>query len=166
MASLGTRISECRKRRQITQEQLAEHMNVSPQAVSKWENDISCPDISLLPQLSDYFGVSIDELLRGEENSQLLRYEPNAAGDINRKMLRVIVHSHEGDEVKVNLPFALIKLGMAFVPMLNINGNQAVSDALENIDFDAIINMAETGVQGKIVEVKSADGDVVDIYIE
>ncbi len=46
MSTLGTRIAEYRKQCGMTQEQLAEHMDVSPQAVSKWENDMSCPDIA------------------------------------------------------------------------------------------------------------------------
>ncbi len=63
--TLGKRISFHRKRLGMTQEQLAERMNVSAQAVSKWENDQSCPDISLLPKLAELFGVTVDELLGG-----------------------------------------------------------------------------------------------------
>ena len=61
--TLGKRIAALRKAKGYTQEQLAEKVGVSAQAVSKWENDISCPDITLLPLLADLFGVSVDELL-------------------------------------------------------------------------------------------------------
>ena len=61
--TLGRRIAALRKARGWTQEQLAEKIGISPQAVSKWENDLSCPDISTLPLLADLFGVSTDELL-------------------------------------------------------------------------------------------------------
>ena len=61
--TLGTRIAALRKEKGLTQEQLAEKVGVSAQAVSKWENDVSCPDITLLPLLADLFGVSVDELL-------------------------------------------------------------------------------------------------------
>lgn len=61
--TLGKRIAALRKEKGMTQEQLAEKVGVSAQAVSKWENDISCPDITLLPLLGDLFGVSVDELL-------------------------------------------------------------------------------------------------------
>lgn len=61
--TLGKRIASLRKEKGLTQEQLAEKVGVSAQAVSKWENDISCPDITLLPLLADLFGVSVDELL-------------------------------------------------------------------------------------------------------
>ena len=61
--TLGKRIAQLRKAKGYTQEQLAEKVGVSAQAVSKWENDISCPDITLLPLLADLFGVTVDELL-------------------------------------------------------------------------------------------------------
>lgn len=61
--SMGKRIMQLRKEKGYTQEQLAEMMGVSAQAVSKWENDVSCPDISILPQLAEKLGVSTDELL-------------------------------------------------------------------------------------------------------
>ena len=61
--TLGKRIATLRKEKGLTQEQLAEKVGVSAQAVSKWENDVSCPDITLLPLLADLFGVSVDELL-------------------------------------------------------------------------------------------------------
>ncbi len=61
--TLGKRIAMLRKEKGLTQEQLAEKVGVSAQAVSKWENDLSCPDITLLPLLSDILGVTVDELL-------------------------------------------------------------------------------------------------------
>ncbi len=61
--TLGKRIAALRKEKGLTQEQLAEKVGVSAQAVSKWENDVSCPDITLLPLLADLFDVSVDELL-------------------------------------------------------------------------------------------------------
>ena len=61
--TMGKRIVQLRKEKGFTQEQLAELCGVSAQAVSKWENDVSCPDISILPQLADVLGVSTDELL-------------------------------------------------------------------------------------------------------
>ena len=61
--SLGKRIAELRKMKGLTQEQLGEKLGVSAQAVSKWENDLSYPDISLLPLIGQFFDVSVDELL-------------------------------------------------------------------------------------------------------
>ncbi len=61
--NIGKKIKELRKQRGITQEQLAESIGVSFQAVSKWENNIAFPDITLVPILASYFGVTTDELL-------------------------------------------------------------------------------------------------------
>lgn len=61
--SLGKRITLHRKKLGMTQDKLAEHLGVTAQAVSKWENDQSCPDISMLPKLAEIFGISVDALL-------------------------------------------------------------------------------------------------------
>ena len=60
--NIGNKIKELRKKRGITQEQLANAVGISFQAVSKWENNIALPDITLMPLLANYFGVSTDEL--------------------------------------------------------------------------------------------------------
>lgn len=60
--NIGNKIRGLRKQRGITQEQLAESIGISFQAVSKWENNIALPDITLAPVLANYFGVSMDEL--------------------------------------------------------------------------------------------------------
>ena len=67
--TVGSKIRLLRTNKQITQEQLAEVLNISGQAVSKWESDTSSPDISMLPILADYFGITIDELLGHRLNS-------------------------------------------------------------------------------------------------
>lgn len=61
--TLGKRIIAHRKRLGMTQDKLAEQLGVTAQAVSKWENDQSCPDITLLPKLAEIFGISTDTLL-------------------------------------------------------------------------------------------------------
>ncbi|MBQ2972720.1 MAG: helix-turn-helix domain-containing protein [Clostridia bacterium] len=60
---IGKKIKTLRKKQKLTQEQLADKIGVSFQAVSKWENDIALPDITLIPVLASYFGVSTDEIL-------------------------------------------------------------------------------------------------------
>lgn len=59
---LGNKIKALRKACGITQEQLADAIGISFQAVSKWENNIALPDITLAPSLASYFGVTMDEL--------------------------------------------------------------------------------------------------------
>ena len=52
--TLGSRIAELRRKKNMTQEELAAELGVTPQAVSKWENDLSCPDITLLPPMNSW----------------------------------------------------------------------------------------------------------------
>jgi len=67
---MGLFISELRKSHQMTQKELAEKLDVSDKAVSKWERGLSCPDISLLSPLSDILGITTTELLNGERIGQ------------------------------------------------------------------------------------------------
>lgn len=60
--SIGSKIRELRKKKGVTQEQLANSLHISFQAVSKWENNIAMPDITLAPVIARYFGVTMDEL--------------------------------------------------------------------------------------------------------
>ncbi|MCD8119586.1 MAG: helix-turn-helix transcriptional regulator [Lachnospiraceae bacterium] len=66
---LGRKIALLRKERNWTQEMLAQVLGVSNQAVSKWESGICCPDVLLLPEIADQFGISLDELFGRESNS-------------------------------------------------------------------------------------------------
>jgi len=64
--TLNERIVALRKQKSLTQEQLAERLGITFQAVSKWENGNSCPDIGLLPRLAEEFGVTLDTLFGRE----------------------------------------------------------------------------------------------------
>ena len=61
--TFGQRFTKLRKEKGLTQEDIANRVNISAQAVSKWENDISMPDITVLILLADIFDISLDELL-------------------------------------------------------------------------------------------------------
>ena len=62
--TLGQKIAELRKAKNMTQLELANLLNITDKAVSKWERDISCPDINTFPKLAEILGVSVDELLQ------------------------------------------------------------------------------------------------------
>ena len=64
---IGKFISECRKKENLTQAQLAEKLNITDRAVSKWENGKAMPDSSIMLELCNILGISVNELLRGEE---------------------------------------------------------------------------------------------------
>lgn len=61
--NIGAKIRLLRKEKKVTQEELAEYLHISSQAISKWETGTSCPDIDLLPKLAVFFGTSLDHLL-------------------------------------------------------------------------------------------------------
>lgn len=62
--NIGNSLKNLRKNKNLTQEELAQHLSVSPQTVSKWENNLSAPDISMLPVLAEFYNITIDELLQ------------------------------------------------------------------------------------------------------
>ena len=68
MKSIGETIATLRKEKGMTQSQLAEKMNVTDKAVSKWERDLSCPDINSISKLADIFGISVEELLKAKKS--------------------------------------------------------------------------------------------------
>lgn len=157
METLGTKISRYRKLNKMTQEDLAAKLNVSAQAVSKWENDLSIPDLPLLIELADLFGLSLDELIR-EKAKEIHVVEQPLRKPIDQMMLKIIVNSEDGDKVRVNLPLSIVKAGIG-IP-------QVKNSALNGIDLDNIFSLVEQGVVGKLVEIEDSDGDIIEIIVE
>jgi transcriptional regulator with XRE-family HTH domain len=160
--TFGQRFTRLRKQRGLTQEELGEKIGISGQAVSKWENDASMPDVGILVQLSDLLCVSLDELL-GREIPSTRIVPAEERKNIDDMIFRIRVDSEEGDKVNVNLPMKIIKAGIKLgMTMPQINGNKA----LEGIDFEEIIKLVEEGLVGEIVSIESAEGDTVRIVVE
>ena len=234
--TLGRRIARLRLARTATQERLAKELNVSPQTVSKWENDINYPDISLLPDLARFLGVSVDELLSGasasaqessaaqqssaekssaavvsvaadesaeiveeltEQDNQgiavqssgfsfgklfgksMVKVEKNDETDGSKKKgvrlgngsakhgLHVYVVSDDGDVVDMCVPLGLAKFVLN--SGIQVSGsylNQETQEQLSNINLDALMDAAKTGESGTLVDITSADGDVVKIWFD
>ena len=234
--TLGRRIARLRLAKTATQERLAKELNVSPQAVSKWENDINYRDISLLPDLARFLGVSVDELLSGasastqgsasaqesaaekstaevvavaadepveivEEPAELdnqgiatqssgfsfgklfgksmVKVEKNDEADGSKKKgvrlgngsakhgLHVYVVSDDGDVVDMCVPLGLAKFVLN--SGIQVSGsylNQETQEQLSNINLDALMDAAKTGESGTLVDITSADGDVVKIWFD
>ena len=109
--TLGKRIVSHRKRLGLTQEQLAESLGVTAQAVSKWENDQSCPDISMLPKLAQLFGTTVDALL-GNETAPVHEAEvvrPEQEKD------NWVFHWDAGRKDKIGLAVAILVLGVQLI---------------------------------------------------
>lgn len=81
--SIGGNIRKLRAEKGVTQEQLAEHLSITYQSVSKWENNITSPDLYLIPAIADYFEISIDEL-----------FQPNMQGYKNKAARLFALYEH------------------------------------------------------------------------
>lgn len=164
--TLGKRIAMLRRQKELKQETLANALDVSPQAVSKWENDQTCPDISLLPRLAEILGVSGDELLSGKKNELAETAKvlpPEERKDLKEMMLRIVVDSADGDHVRINIPMALVQVALDMgMEMPQVCGN----NALKNIDLVQIVELVQQGAIGYLMEVESSNGDVVRIFVE
>ncbi len=68
--TLGMMIAELRKQKGMTQLELADKMGVTDKAVSKWERDLSCPDIASIPNLAEILGVSVEELMQNKKTTE------------------------------------------------------------------------------------------------
>lgn len=161
--TLGKRIALLRKEKELKQEELAEVLGISPQAVSKWKNDITCPDISLLPKLAKTLEVSVDELLSGKSEPTAKMFPIEERKEIKDMILRIVVNSADGDKVRVNIPMVLVQAAVEMgMEMPQISGN----DNLKNIDFSNVLALVKQGITGNLVEVESAEGDTVCIFVE
>ena len=159
----GSNIAKWRREKASTQDQLAERLSVSAQAVSKWENGVSLPDITLLPQLATIFEVTLDQLFSREAEPETQYVKPENRKDPDKMLLKIVVDSSDGDKVRVNVPLALMKLleGTDGAGGININGIN-----LGALEWEKVIKLIDEGVLGKLVEVESADGDHVEIFVE
>ena len=159
--TFGQRLQRLRKNAGLTQEEVATKLNITGQAVSKWENDVSAPDISVLVELSDILGVSLDDLLGKERETTLVPQDQRK--DINNMFFRIKVLSKEGDKVNVNFPLALARVFLdgGEVAFPQVNGQ----DVLSKIDFRKLFDLVEQGVVGKLVDIES-EGNIVGIWVE
>ncbi len=130
--SFGTMIATLRKEKGMTQLDLARKMGVTDKAVSKWERDLSFPDISSLPKLAEELGVTVDELLKAkaekpERESTTQKVRPlielvfkavALAMGVGVTALTII------DEVKPNDAFRLLGIGLACLAIVQIAHHQ------------------------------------------
>ena len=116
--TMGEMISTLRKENNMTQLQLAEKMGVTDKAVSKWERDLSCPDINSIPDLAEILGVSVEDLMQVKKEAEapvskvaeIMEIAPKAvamAMGIAVTVLAVL------DELPVNSGMAMLGIGLA-----------------------------------------------------
>ena len=161
--TLGKRIATFRKEKGITQEELAQMLDISGQAVSKWENDLTCPDINTLPKLAQILGVTVDELLSGKKESAVVIVPEEKRKDIKDMTLRIVVDEARGNKVRINLPVSMIKMALEMgMELPQFSGNSMA----QNINIEQIMELIQQGVVGNLMEVEAEDGTTVKIFVE
>lgn len=161
--TFGQRFQRLRKNAGLTQEDVANRLSITAQAVSKWENDISAPDISVLGELADMLHVSLDELLGKTPSATVVSVEQRK--NIDSMFLRMKVNSHNGDKVNINLPIAAGRLFLESGIPFEMKGKNG-ENILAGLDLKQVYSLIEQGLVGKILDVQSADGDIVEIWVE
>lgn len=164
VATLGERIAEGRKKCGYTQETFAELLDVTPQAVSKWENNGSCPDIQLLPKISEIFGVSVDELLTGKKPSASTEL-PKVEKTVDTSKLKFIINVEKPGQkpVVVSFPFVAAK---RFARIGNGISGITGNGALNSEQLEEILELVENGATGEVFKVESNDDTVVRFVVE
>lgn len=152
---IGRNISALRKEKGITQEGLASELGVSAQAVSKWENNSSCPDISLLPDIADYFGVTVDSLLRSDEKEIINDKSESSEHDTGKtfsgnysKNVNIKIIQQNGKENNIKIPFKFVKTGLGIAGFFGLEKQitDRINSAINNEDITEIIKIdAENG---------------------
>ena len=165
--SLGARIARLRKDMGLTQEELAEKLGITAQAISKWENDLSAPDISALPILAGIFGITVDELLgrKTEATAVRMREEGKNTDDL---LFKIRIRSADGNKVNINLPMSLLVLLIRSGISLSdvVQGSGEKKEMLNGIDLEALIRMVDAGMIGKLVEIEADDDTTIEIFVE
>lgn len=161
--TLGTRIADRRKKHNLTQEEFSVLLGVTAQAVSKWENDISCPDIMLLPKIAEILEVSIDELMGVKSDfsnkEQILSSE---VIDVSKLKFRIHIIDNRGKPIKIALPMAFVlKLANVGIKISGIVGTSVVDD----LKLDQILELVKNGVTGEVFDLTADDGTSVKIEI-
>lgn len=162
--TLGKRIASLRKEKNLKQEDLAQMLNISPQAISKWENDLTCPDISILPELSKILNVSIDELLIGKKELNDVKLIPQEERkELNDVKLIIQIFSDENGKITINLPMALLEVALEMgLDMGSVSGNES----LKNVDLNKIVQLVKQGVMGNLMEIETSDNHRVKLFVE
>lgn len=155
MQRMGKRIVEKRRERGWTQETLAERLNVTAQAVSKWETGASCPDISLLPLLARALDTSIDCLMTGEGEAA-----QGIAGS-----LKIVVTHESGEHADVALPLAMLYQSRAEHHPNIISADFGEKGGQVEVDLDGVLTLVERGMTGKLMSIR-AGKNTVEVFAE
>jgi transcriptional regulator with XRE-family HTH domain len=150
---LGKKIRELRKNRNISQEVLAQYLGVSFQAVSKWENDTAMPDVTLIPAIASFFGVSTDELFdynrleteKKVEEICVRAYEVRKADPGKaEKILREGLKQYPGNEIILNNLLYTMRTPERSEEVVTLCKTLIESAVEDEVKYDALRILAET----------------------
>ena len=148
MNTIGQNIAYFRKLKKMTQEDLAERMSVTAQAVSKWECDTSYPDITAIQTLSKILDVTPTELIDGIQHSAEIKDAPQEI--IERRIVCIEVQVGE-TKIVTRFPVPVIKKAMENGTLKSLVGEDTYSQVA------SILEMIDTGVTGRLVDVHSPE---------
>lgn len=159
--NLGKTIYNLRKQYNMTQEELATRLGVSPQAVSKWENEFSYPDISLLPEIAKEFNITVDALLNDNvevesKTEDFSQEKEQKSSKINCSKIRIVV-DNKGKITNVSVPIKLVNVG------IKVGG---VFGGLADNYISTIQEALKNGLDGEIMNIDGENGENIRIILE
>lgn len=142
---LGERLKETRQKKGVSQSTVAEHLNISRQSISKWENNSSYPDLDNLVRLSEYYEVTVDDLLKENKGLKKKIEENNEKIKDSQKKLAYIQMNGERDEglvlLMLNLLSCLIApLGLIITPVV-LKRNKATNTFYKLVFVAGVISL-------------------------
>lgn len=171
---LGEKIKTLRKQKNISQEVLAQYLGVTFQAVSKWENGTTMPDVATIPAIASFFGVSTDELFDFnlyetqkqveaivDEHSRYWHTDKHKAEQIIRDGLK----KYPGNDILLNCLIGVLELPGRSDEVISVAKALVESTKYDEVRFDAYRIMAEAyAAQGDLSAAKDAIEQIPEIY--
>ncbi len=143
--SIGKNIAHFRKEKGLTQTELGVLLGVSNQAVSKWETEMTMPDVMLLPDIAKALDVGIDALYAEATDEDKMISENVGVED--RRILLISVQTN-GVDVKTRLPV---------VALQSMFGNALLKDCLPEDEIEALLSMLENNTRGTLLNVDTEE---------
>ncbi len=159
MNTIGQNIAYFRKQKQLTQEELAEKMSVTAQAISKWECDASYPDITVINSLAKVLGISVDSIFNGSK--EVPEMKETTPEKLDRRILRVHVQvntdsNEDGDTTVITrIPVAAVNKAIENGTLKKLVGDDVYGEVVSTF------GMIDAGLTGPIVEVNHPGTHVI-----
>ncbi len=162
MKTIGKNIAYFRKKNGLTQEELAEKMNITAQAISKWENDISYPDLPLTQTLASLLSCTVDELLNGEVNY------PTATDATEEQIMGRIITVYVESLEAYGVPESKVTLRLPVSYILNAYEGGFLEKIIPNgfsEKLTPVVDMIKQGITGELVNIEE-NSAIVRITVE